>query len=179
MIASLFLTPASGGASPHFDKNENFTIQLTGGKRWVVGETPMVSAPPDGYILGQHVPSSLAALLKDAREPPAITVDLIPGSLLYVPRGTVHRTGSGILSWSLNLSYSPAMWSDLIRVGLKRRLAGSQHWREIVTGVGGASDESARKVSLLPALAAELRGMLDDPAELDRIAREFLDHPDD
>jgi hypothetical protein len=25
VIASLFLTPATGGASPHFDKNENFT----------------------------------------------------------------------------------------------------------------------------------------------------------
>src|SRR5215471_13368623 len=55
VIASLFYTPAGGGAVPHFDKNENFTVQLTGAKRWQVGEAPMVAYPPDSYTLGSTV----------------------------------------------------------------------------------------------------------------------------
>src|SRR6202000_2666420 len=32
VLASIFLTPPSGGASCHFDMHENFTVQLTGRK---------------------------------------------------------------------------------------------------------------------------------------------------
>jgi ribosomal protein L16 Arg81 hydroxylase len=95
VIASLFLTPATGGASPHFDKNENFTIQLTGAKRWIVGDAPIVATPPDGYMLGQTVPPSLKDLLGEAKEKPNQTIDMRPGHLLYVPRGTLHRTEAG------------------------------------------------------------------------------------
>src|SRR5437763_8425756 len=96
VLASLFFTPAGGGAVPHFDKNENFTIQLTGATRWQVGETPMVPATPESYTLGSTVIlPALAPLLTAARRPPERTVALEPGSLLYVPRGTAHDTGAG------------------------------------------------------------------------------------
>jgi ribosomal protein L16 Arg81 hydroxylase len=75
VLASLFFTPASGGAVPHFDKNENFTIQLTGAKRWQVGETPMVPVTPDSYTLGSSaITPALAPLLAQARRPPERTV---------------------------------------------------------------------------------------------------------
>jgi ribosomal protein L16 Arg81 hydroxylase len=178
VIASLFLTPATGGASPHFDKNENFTIQLTGAKRWIVGDTPMIAAPPDGTMLGQAIPPSLKNLLGEMKEPPNQTVDMRPGSLIYVPRGTVHRTEAGEVSWSLNLSYSPSMWLDLVRVGLQQRLVESARWRGTVTGVGDACDPAVRAANIIPELAAELRGILADPDELNSLCRAFLDHPD-
>ncbi len=150
VIASLFLTAAGGGATPHFDKNENFTIQFDRAKRWIVGETPMVEAPPDGYVLGQHVPPSLVrAAARGARAAGAAPSIWCRGTLLYVPRGTVHRTGAGVLSWSLNLSYAPAMWMDLFRVGLRRRLAGSPRWRGIVTGAAPGADPAAQAANRL------------------------------
>ena len=177
VIASLFFTPAGGGAAPHFDKNENFTIQLTGAKRWHVGEAPMVACAPDGYTLGSSaITPALAPLLAEARRPPERTVDLEPGTLFYVPRGTVHHTGAGEASWSLNLSYSPSMWLDLLRVGLQERLAASPRWRGIVTGAGG--DPAARDANRLLELLAELRALLDDPAEAEALTRAFLDRPD-
>ena len=177
VIASLFFTPAGSGAVPHFDKNENFTIQLTGAKRWQVGETPMVPAAPDSYTLGSTaIMPALAPLLEKARRPPEQTVDLKPGTLLYVPRGTVHHTGAGEPSWSLNLSYSPAMWLNLLQVGLTQRLAASPRWRGIVTGVGG--DPAARNANQLPELLAQLREALDDPAEAEALTRAFFDRPD-
>lgn len=177
VIASLFFTPAGGGAVPHFDKNENFTVQLTGAKRWQVGETPMVPAAPDSYTLGSSaIMPALAPLLADARRPPERAVDLESGTLLYVPRGTVHHTGAGEPSWSLNLSYCPSMWLDLLRVGLQERLAASPRWRGAVTGVGG--DPAARDANCLPELLAELRALLDDPKEAEALARAFFDRPE-
>jgi ribosomal protein L16 Arg81 hydroxylase len=176
VIASLFFTPAGGGAVPHFDKNENFTFQLTGAKRWQIGETPMVAYAPDSYTLGSTtITPALAPLLAEARRPPERTVDVAPGTLLYVPRGTVHHTGAGEPSWSLNLSYSPATWLDLLQVGLRQRLAASPRWRGIVTGVGG--DAAARDANRLPVLLAELRTLLDDPQEAEALTRSFLDRP--
>ncbi len=178
VIASLFLTPATGGASPHFDKNENFTIQLTGAKSWIVSDTPMIAAPLDGYMLGQHIPPSLTGLLPAAQDRPEHAVSMRPGSLLYVPRGSVHRTEAGEVSWSLNLSYSPAMWLDLLRVGLRRRLGGSARWRGTVTGVGQSCDPAAKTANILPELAAELRAMLAEPDALDQLGRDFFEQPD-
>src|ERR1019366_4969928 len=94
ILASIFLTPASGGASVHFDMHENFTVQLTGAKRWHVGAAPSVTAPTEGYILGQQLPLSMAGAGTVKEETPN-KVDLRPASLLYVPRGTQHRTEAG------------------------------------------------------------------------------------
>jgi ribosomal protein L16 Arg81 hydroxylase len=178
IIASLFLTPASGGAAPHFDKNENFTIQLTGAKRWIVEDTPRVPATPAGYVLGQRLPPSLAGLLDTDKEETSHTIEMRPGTLLYVPRGTVHRTEAGQPSWSLNLSYGSKTWLDLVCTGLRRRLEGSARWRSSVTGVGGNCDPASQQANLLPELVAELREMLSDPAEIDHIARAFFENPD-
>jgi ribosomal protein L16 Arg81 hydroxylase len=178
VIASLFFTPAGGGAVPHFDKNENFTIQLTGAKRWQVGETPMVPATPDSYTLGSTaITPALTPLLAKAQRPPEQAVELQPGTLLYVPRGTVHHTGAGEPSWSLNLSYSPAMWLDLLWTGLQERLIASPRWRGIVTGAGGG-DPAARDANRLPELLAELREVLDDPKEVEALTRTFLGRMD-
>jgi ribosomal protein L16 Arg81 hydroxylase len=178
VVASLFLTPAGGGAAPHFDKNENFTIQLTGAKEWLVDSAPAVTAPPDGHVLGQTVSPSIAPLLPVRRQP-GPPVHLKPGSLLYVPRGAVHATASGTVSWSLNLSYSPSMWLDLLLVGLRRQLSASPRWRGTVTGINPGGDAAAAAGgNILPQLAEELRALLDDPASLEQLARQFLAHPD-
>ena len=177
LIASLFLTPAGGGAAAHFDKNENFTIQLTGTKVWMVDEVPAVTAPPDGYVLGQTVSPALAPLLPPSLRQPDRQVELQPGSLLYVPRGTIHATMAGPVSWSLNLSYSPSMWIDLLVTGLRRQLSSSPEWRGTVTGVGGCASP-ATKADILPELVNGLRALLADPRELELLARQFLDHPD-
>jgi len=181
VLASLFYTPAGGGAVPHFDKNENFTIQLTGAKRWQVGETPMVPVTPDSYTLGSTaITPALAPLLERAQRPPERTVDLKPGTLLYVPRGTVHHTGAGEPSWSLNLSYSPSMWLDLLWVGLHEQLLASPEWRGMVTGAlaGAGGDPAAQAANRLPELVAELRKALDDPGAAEALTRSFFNRMD-
>jgi 50S ribosomal protein L16 3-hydroxylase len=184
ILASIFLTPPSGGATCHFDMHENFTVQLTGGKRWHIGDRPVVAGPTEGYILGQQLPLSMSGM-GSLKEDTPHTVDLKPGSLLYVPRGTWHRTearveagaGAGERSWSLNLSYYRTMWLDLLQEGLKRRLAGSAVWRSTVTGLGEECAPSARAENIFPSLVAELSAILSDPREVERLAQEFLVPP--
>ena len=175
--ASFFLTPAGGGAAPHFDANETFTVQLTGHKSWFVSEAPMVDSPPEGYTLGRLAPPSMEELLEAARKGLELKADLRPGTLLYVPRGAVHRTEGGAASWSFNLSYDRTMWLDLLRTGLLRRLGGSARWRGTVAGVGPGCDPGVRAANILPALAAELRDLLADPAEMEQLCRSFFDAP--
>lgn len=174
ILASIFLTPASGGASVHFDMHENFTVQLTGAKRWHIGAAPCVPMPTEGYILGQQLPFSMAGAGPMNEDTPNI-VDLRPGSLLYVPRGTQHRTEARVESWSLNLSYYRTMWLDVLQDALKYRLAGSAKWRGTVTGLGTACPPAAQAQNIFPGLAAELRQLLSDPRELEQFCWDFLD----
>ena len=178
VIASIFLTPASGGASPHFDMHENFTIQLTGAKRWKVGARPVVPGPLEGHILGRPLPPAMAGLPDESATDTPLTVDLKPGSFFYIPRGTVHRTEAGQESWSINLSYVRTMWLDLVHGVLRRHMAGSAKWRGSVTGVGQGSDPGAQTQNLLPELMTELKAVLSDPDEMNRLCQEFLDKPD-
>jgi ribosomal protein L16 Arg81 hydroxylase len=178
IIASLFLTPSSGGASPHFDKNENFTFQLTGKKQWTVSAIPMVAAPPDGYILGQPIPPSLKALFDPAMELPSKTMEVKTGTMLYVPRGTVHQTSAGETSWSLNLSYAPAMWMNMINAGLQHRFISSPRWRSTISGATDICDAAARQSNLLHELIAELRQVLNDPEEVRQFCKNFFNQSD-
>ena len=173
VLASIFLTPPSGGASCHFDMHENFTVQLTGHKRWHVGAAPAVPGAAEGYILGHELPASMRGM-GPVREDTPLAMDLKPGSLLYVPRGTQHRTEAGVESWSLNISYFRTMWLDLLESGLKRRLAASPKWRASVTGLAGP----ARGENMLPELLAELRLLLSDPREMEQFCRDYLAMPD-
>jgi ribosomal protein L16 Arg81 hydroxylase len=179
VIASFFLTPPQGGAAAHFDANENFTIQLTGAKRWFVADAPVVASAPAGLVLGEDVPPALMPLVGPSLEPGAgQSVTLRPGSLLYVPRGTIHYTEAGTESWSLNLSYAHTMWMEVVGNALRRRLASSEQWRSTVTGLGGSCHPAARAGNIFPHLAAELRQILSNPHELEQLCRDFLAQPD-
>jgi ribosomal protein L16 Arg81 hydroxylase len=177
IIASIFLTPPHGGASAHFDRNENFTVQLTGKKQWTVSSIPMVAAPPDGYVLGEPIPPSLKTLLDPGMELPDSVIEVQTGTMLYVPRGTVHHTSAGETSWSLNLSYTPSMWIDLIRVGLQRRFISSPRWRSTISGVTDTCDVAARQSNLLHELIAEMREVLNDPEEVRQLCDAFFNQP--
>jgi ribosomal protein L16 Arg81 hydroxylase len=178
VIASIFLTPGSGGASPHFDMHENFTVQLTGAKRWRVGDAPVVSGPMEGHIVGRQLPPTVASMVDAVKEEVPHVADLRPGSLLYIPRGVLHRTEAGEESWSLNLSYCRTMWLELVQGILRRRLTRSAKWRGTLTGVGVNSNPGAQSQNILPELVAELRELLSDPDELNRLCQEFIEKPD-
>lgn len=173
--ASLFLSPRSSGASPHFDSNENFTVQLTGAKRWYVESGPLAVMPPVGHFLGDRPAVSVEKLIDPQPANTEIRFDMKPGTFLYVPRGTVHRTRADAESWSLNICYSGTTWLELLQDGLRRRLLDSPRWRSTVTGLSKDCEPGAAGANIFPELIEELRQIIADPREVEDMGRFFLE----
>ena len=162
VIASVFLTPARSGAVPHFDKNENFTIQLTGRKIWTIGTEPIFVNPHKSHVFGEVPPASLVRLGADLdKNVPTEQYSLTPGAVLYVPRGVTHSTSAEDPSWSLNISYTGVIWADLIN-RLYDHLLTNPEWRRSVVGLGDASSESAKQHNIASELLAKLGTLLKD-----------------
>jgi len=95
--ATAFLTPPrNAGFAVHYDTYDAFILQISGCKQWRAYEPrtllPLESQP--------YRPS-------DAPEHPVLEVELQPGDLLYLPRGTYHEARANGDEPSLHLSVIP------------------------------------------------------------------------
>ncbi len=91
VTASMFWSRREARAKIHYDNNDVIAIQLVGRKRWYTStEPPLLHNPWETSVL--------PALPPDRQQ----IVEMGPGDLLYVPRGTTHSVDS--LEESLHLS---------------------------------------------------------------------------
>jgi len=113
--ANAYLTPPnSQGLAPHHDDVDVFVLQLEGTKTWCLHE-PVMTLPRDHS--DDMDPRTLGRLLME--------VALEPGSLLYMPRGTIHyaRTQDGQPSHHVTIStYQRNAWFDLLGAAIPRAL---------------------------------------------------------
>ena len=79
--ANVYITPPnSQGFDWHYDVHDFVVLQISGSKLWHLYDRPVpLSVETDG-----------ASLMEYASAKPSQTVELRPGDLLYLPRGTVH-----------------------------------------------------------------------------------------
>ena len=110
---SVFVSPGGGATECHFDSNENFTIQLRGHKRWKMAPNSTVLNPMDRFTITGDLQASMALYWKN--EMPGNlelneVADLVPGSMLYVPRGYWHTVEALEPSLSLNFCIRPESW---------------------------------------------------------------------
>lgn len=104
---NLYFTPPNAqGFAKHWDTHDVFVIQLTGHKQWLVYGSP-TPLPMDNQRY-----SETGDILE-----PLLTRTLVPGDVLYIPRGFVHE-GKTSASASLHvtlgvLSYT---WRDLLHI---------------------------------------------------------------
>lgn len=101
--ASLFWSVDRARAKIHYDDNDIIVVQLAGTKRW------FVSTDPPG----------LNNVWKDAAAPPTTlphyrTVDLSPGDLLYVPRGTPHSVESSGTCLHATMTFTPVTFRSTL-----------------------------------------------------------------
>ncbi|MFF4895992.1 JmjC domain-containing protein [Streptomyces sp. NPDC001068] len=101
--AFFFVTPAGGqGLALHRDDADVFVLQVSGRKSWYVHDAPAVA----DWTLGE--------LPDGERSPLLLNSDLVPGSVLYVPRGFAHRAvGADGLSAHLSLTIRDISVPDL------------------------------------------------------------------
>ena len=134
---SAYATPAGKGVPWHFDNREIFVVQLQGHKQWQIADNTAVAFPTQNYgpgaswnwdsypELGSYYhPSSHVEPVASA------TVEMRPGSVLFLPRGTWHRTVAHDDSLSLTFGLFTPMALELLLAAIRSRLVRHANWRE-------------------------------------------------
>lgn len=101
--ASLFWSKAGAGAIVHYDNRDNLVVQLHGRKRWYVS-----TDPPGLQNNWRHVGEPLPDLQRHR------TIDVGPGDLIYIPRGTPHTVDSVSESLHLAILFVPTTLRDVL-----------------------------------------------------------------
>jgi 50S ribosomal protein L16 3-hydroxylase len=129
----VYATPKGGGTAAHFDQNINFVLQLQGTKEWWVAKNTDIKNPLTRHTMGTEPDPELASYLErplsESFPENFEHYTLGPGSLLFVPRGSWHKTKSQTDSLALNFTFSPPSYLDLLTTAMRGRLAGDERWR--------------------------------------------------
>jgi Cupin superfamily protein len=158
---SIFASRTGGGLESHFDTAENFTFQLKGHKRWRVSAGERVENPTMNSVAEAFATGEMSAYQFDPLPTmipaEASTVDMRPGSMLYLPPGAWHETDAAEESLSLNLCFLGTNWLDHIALpAIRATLLRHAKWRQWPQGLFGAPAERARARTELASLLAGL-----------------------
>ncbi|HEX8124876.1 MAG TPA: cupin domain-containing protein [Allosphingosinicella sp.] len=123
--ASLFWSKAGAGAVVHYDSRDNLVVQLHGRKRWYV------STDPPG----------LQNNWKQIGEPPPNlqrhrAIDVGPGDLLYIPRGTPHTVDSVSESLHLAVLFVPTTLREALIAAIDHLSDSDRSLREPAASIG-------------------------------------------
>lgn len=165
---SAFASPQRDGLSVHFDAQDIISIQLKGSKRFHIAPVEDLRFPSGT----QYVPGSEPF---DALYPQAIegfpdvdracfsTVDMQPGSVLYMPRGTWHHTESEGDSLSVSIGLYVPSALDCLLSQLEPLLLQDPAWRRPLYGAWAEGVErqaaTAQAEALLARLPMQLRSL--------------------
>jgi len=117
--ANVYLTPpGTQGFAPHYDDVEVFMLQLEGKKHWKLHKSRTEEEKLPRY-------SSQNFSQEEVGEP-FMEMDLEPGDMLYLPRGTIHQGNCLEDKHSLHITismYQMNSWTDLFEKLLPGALA--------------------------------------------------------
>ncbi|MDO9181429.1 MAG: cupin domain-containing protein [Bacteriovorax sp.] len=159
----IYATPKGSGTAPHFDQNCNFVLQITGVKKWWIAPNTQVSNPMTRHTMGLPIDPELESYLEmpmpNTMPKDIKLIELKAGSLLFLPRGCWHSTEATSDALSLNFTFTPPTWIDLLAAALRGRLAQSSQWRETADGVSDF-ERSASAIEKFDYLLAGLKADL-------------------
>ena len=122
---SAFASRRGAGLKPHYDQNDNFVCQARGTKRWRIAPNEHVRHPTTGHTVGA-VPTRRASLEAPRGFPPGMPspfyeVEMEPGSVVFMPRGTWHDTVTlERESLHFNIQTGLATWKDAVEFVIAR-----------------------------------------------------------
>ena len=160
---SVFLSRRGAGARLHFDNTESFVVQVSGRKVWTLAPNQHVPNPPANHIAGNDVSEELAPLvpavgLPTELPPSARRVELVPGSVLYLPRGWWHTTQTLEDSVHLDLLMALPTWADVLLAPIAEALSLLPHWRAPATTTTLAAEMARRLAEDVAELVARPSG---------------------
>lgn len=157
-----FSSPHDDGVSCHYDAEEVISVQMEGSKTFYVA--PMEEIPqPSGSQFGPGMAASedmyaqTRGTFPDASRATFNAITMTPGSVLFLPRGTWHRTEATEDSYSISIVLRPPSLLDTLQQQLNALLLQQPAWRaplygsrEGHAGANAASDSAARLLAALP-----------------------------
>lgn len=153
----------------HSDYDLNFQLLLRGKKRWraapncnIVNQTNICL--PSGRVQRDDFQLKLAHTLPLPERMPdgAITVDIEPGGVVFMPRGYWHQTESTGECFSLNFVVKGPHWISVLCHALENRLISDPEWREYAYGISGNQQRQQAAIGEFASLLQSLKVMLFD-----------------
>lgn len=142
----------------HTDFQENFTIQLSGRKKWTLkqgsvkhplrGTTPHYRSPPD-VIENQIKAARLSnpdyeyGMILDSNSfGDEVEIIMEPGDILYFPAGMWHKVETLEYGVSINISLMGSNYANIFCKALEHELLKREEWREVIcNGIRKSNDE--------------------------------------
>lgn len=181
-----FIAPQENGVTCHMDAEEVISVQLIGEKRFYLSRTTGLEQPfgmqfnPGDLTYDDMYPQATDGFPDpEAAEFECVTMQ--PGTALFMPRGTWHRTETRDLSLSVSIILRPPAAVESVLDALRARLLQDPAWRQPLHGAWGegAGPEAAGQrlgelLKGLPTVASDLN--LEDVRQTaydegDRLAR--------
>jgi uncharacterized RmlC-like cupin family protein len=146
--ASVFWSRAGARAKIHYDNNDNITVQLVGRKRWYI------STDPAGL---QNAWGDVAEPLPHLERHRVLDVE--PGDLHYVPRGTPHSVESTTDSLHVSILFTPLTLRSAIMAALDHASDTARPYR--VTAASRLVGVPRLGAALGPGIVAALTHLVD------------------
>lgn len=141
---TVWASPQGDGAPTHFDSEDVFSIQLAGTKRFEVAPMREYAYPLGGQFAPGAAPYDEMYPQVEKGFPQVVesefeAVDMKPGSVLFLPRGTWHRTVADQDSFAISIGVRPAAIVESFLEQLRYVLLQDPEWRRPMYGVRGSA----------------------------------------
>lgn len=166
--AGVFASPTKGGISCHYDSVGVFSIQLRGTKKFDLAPVGDLRYPSGfQYITGNRPIDDLypqaTAGFPSWENAEFQTVEMWPGTVLYMPCGTWHRTEAAGDSISVSIGMEPPSAAQCVLEQMRLLMLQDPEWRKPLYGAWGvgamresAQARAAELIARLPSLTAAL-----------------------
>ena len=155
-------SPNENGAACHYDAHDIISIQLRGTKRFDLAPVEGVRNPyGTQYSAGVTRPDDeafpqMAGGFPASRDADFQSIVLEPGSVLFFPRGTWHRSYANGESLAVAFVLEPPSAADCVLRQMRYVLLQDPDWRQPLYGAWGEGPEREAAYEKIAGLMAEL-----------------------
>ena len=156
-------SPREDGAACHYDANDIISIQLYGTKRFELAPVREISVPYGmQYSPGTQPVDDLYTQTSkgfpDWQQAEFSATEMKPGSVLFFPRGTWHRTFVSADSLAVSIVIEPPPAVDCLLAELRLVLLQDPRWRKPLYGAWGNGSQREQALALAGQMLKDLPG---------------------
>jgi hypothetical protein len=152
---NIYVSPSGVGLPRHFDDHPVIVVQIHGRKRWHVAANPHLAHPTANCVAAMGLPPAVKRYAAPGAlaEQPTTTVEMRPGSVLFLPAGTWHATEADGTSISLTFGLRARRYFELALAELADELVLDPALRAYAWSTRGAPSLASVRPALTRALA--------------------------